>query len=121
MNLCITSSLFKNIATCFVSRSWNLTENILHLVRVILCFRRLANLSFLPGQLMAAFLGGRRRSAAGADDTGLEEALARFNASENEVTQENDAMWVHTNLSARNLSPVDALQPRCLVDAPGDP
>ena len=111
MDLYITSFLFRNIATCFVPRSWNLTENILHLVRVILCLRRSANLSFLPGQLLTGFPGGSRTSAAGADGTGLEEALARFNASAREVKQEHDAMWVRTSLSAGNLSPAGAPRP----------
>ena len=46
-----------------------------------------------------------------ADDAGLEEALAQFNASENEAELESDAMWVYTHLSARNLSPADAPSP----------
>ena len=46
-----------------------------------------------------------------ADDAGLEEALARFDASENEAELEHDAMWVYPHLSARNLSPSDALSP----------
>jgi hypothetical protein len=46
-----------------------------------------------------------------ASDPGLKEALARCDASENEAELENDAMWVYTHLSARNLSPVDASSP----------
>ena len=42
---------------------------------------------------------------------GLEEALAQFNASENDVVLEDDVEWVYVHLGAGNLTPADAPSP----------